>query len=124
MLLGLEQFNRGEYWEQHETLEKVWRNENDSSLRNLYKGIIQVGVGFFHLTRGNLPGALKVLARGITYLRPYAPECCGVDVERLLEDATHVYWRAKELGPSQVTELKMEPLPRIKYAEHGAAGDA
>src|SRR5437764_975003 len=82
MLVGFEQFNHGEYYEQHETLEWVWRAETDTTIRNFFKGILQIGVGFHHLRNGNYNGVIKVLGRGINYLKPYAPECYGVDIER------------------------------------------
>ncbi len=115
MVKAFEQFNRGEYWEQHETLEEIWRAETESSLKNFYKGIIQVGVGFYHLRRGNYRGVMKVLARGITYLKPYAPECCGVEVARLIQEASVIYQRAKELGPERLDELSLESLPKIHW---------
>ncbi|MGE5138049.1 MAG: DUF309 domain-containing protein [Rudaea sp.] len=113
MLRAFEQFNRGEYWDQHETLEEVWRAEADSSIRNLYKGIIQVGVGFHHLGRNNFPGTMKVLARGINYLKPYAPECYGVDVARLIRESSSVYHRARDLGPGRLGEIGLDTLPKI-----------
>ncbi len=117
MLAAFEQFNRGEFWEQHETLEAVWRAETEPSIRNFYKGIIQVGVGFYHLRRGNYPGVIKVLGRGIRYLEPYAPECCGVDVARLLSEAKAIYFQARDLGPARLGEIGASELPRVHYLE-------
>ncbi len=110
---AFQQFNRGEYWKQHETLEEVWRAEQEIGIRNFYKGIIQVGVGFYHLTRGNFPGVVKVLARGINYLEPYAPDCFGVDVTRLIAEASEVFYRVQELGPERMSEIDHSTLPRI-----------
>jgi predicted metal-dependent hydrolase len=118
MVEAFEQFNRGLYWEQHETLEGVWRSETDASIRNFYKGIIQVGVGFHHLTKGNYIGVMKVLARGIHYLKPYVPQCYGVDVARLREEASAVFFRAKELGPERMGEIAADELPTIHYQEN------
>jgi hypothetical protein len=115
MIKAFDQFNRGEYWVQHETLENVWRAETDSSIRNFYKGIIQVGVGFHHLTKRNYNGVMKVLARGINYLKPYAPECYGVDVARLIEEGSAVYLRAKDLGPERLDEIPLATLPKVYF---------
>ncbi len=115
MLHAFEQFNRGEYWHQHETLETVWRAESDESIRNFYKGILQVGVGFHHITRRNYPGAVKVLARGIAYLQPYAPRCMGVDVQRLIDEATRVLEEVRALGPDRIDEITTAELPRVHY---------
>jgi uncharacterized protein len=119
MLHAFEQFNRNEYWEQHETLELVWRAEQDPSIRNFLKGILQIGVGFHHLRNGNYNGVVKVLGRGINYLKPYAPECFGVEVARLVEEASAVYWRARELGKKRIQELEDIELPRVHYRSEG-----
>ncbi len=115
MVHAFEQFNRGEYWQQHETLETVWRAEPDESIRNFYKGVLQVGVGFHHITRRNYRGAVKVLTRGINYLRPYAPRCMGVDVQRLIDEATRVLEQAHALGPDRIDEIEIAELPRVHY---------
>ena len=115
MIHAFEQFNRGEYWHQHETLETVWRAEQDESIRNFYKGILQVGVGFYHITRRNYRGAVKVLTRGINYLRPYAPRCMGVEVRRLIDEATQVLEQVRALGPDRIDEIKIAELPCVHY---------
>ncbi len=115
MVHAFEQFNAGAYWHQHETLEGVWRAEPDESIRNFYKGILQVGVGFHHLTRRNYAGVMKVLTRGINYLRPYAPRCMGVDVQRLMDEATRVLDRVRALGPEGIGQVDLANLPRVHY---------
>jgi len=112
---AFEQFNRGEYWHQHETLETVWRAEKDESIRNFYKGILQVGVGFHHITRRNYRGAVKVLTHGIVYLAPYAPRCGGVDVARLIAEASRVLEQVRELGEERIDEIKIADLPRVHF---------
>ncbi len=82
---GIDQFNRGEYWECHETLEDIWRGESDA-VRYLYQGILLAGVGLYHLRRDNRRGALSKLRAAHALLAPYAPTCMGVDVARLRDD--------------------------------------
>lgn len=115
MMHAFEQFNRGEYWHQHETLETIWRSEKDESIRNFYKGILQVGVGFHHITRRNYRGAVKVLTRGIAYLVPYAPRCMGVDVARLIAEASHVLEQVRALGEGRIDEIKIAELPQVHF---------
>src|ERR687887_651996 len=45
---GIAQFNSGDYWECHETLEELWRGEPDP-VRYLYQGILLAGVDLLHL---------------------------------------------------------------------------
>src|SRR2546428_6027968 len=80
---GIEEFNRGEFFEQHETLELLWRATRTPD-RSLYHGILQIGVGFHHWRNGNFHGASVLLDDGIRRLRPFAPHCHGIDVRSLI----------------------------------------
>jgi predicted metal-dependent hydrolase len=85
LLEGIEQFNRQQFFEQHETLEAIWIEEPDA-VRYLYQGILQVGVGFYHWRRGNWRGAVAKLDQGLAKLEPYRPACMDIDVERLVQE--------------------------------------
>src|SRR6266700_4565607 len=86
LLHAIAQFNRGEYSEQHETLELLWRAER-RDVQYLYQGILQIGVAFHHLRRLNHHGTVYMLTRGAAYLAPFAPRCQSIDVQALLDDA-------------------------------------
>ena len=83
---GIALFNRGAFFEQHEVLEAAWMAE-PGAVRDLYRGILQIGVGLLHRERGNRQGALNLLQYGIDRLAPFEPECMGVDVHALREAA-------------------------------------
>jgi len=119
VLKGIEEFNRGEFFEQHETLETAWRAE-PRPVRELYQGILQIGVACYQIERGNLSGALKMFERGLRRLRPFAPECLGIDVARLIADAERVRDEAVRLGPERLAELDRALFPRI-VTRRGAA---
>jgi predicted metal-dependent hydrolase len=112
VMQGIEQFNRGEFFEQHETLETAWRDE-PRPIRDLYQGILQIGVACYHIERGNLPGALNVLERGLRRLRPFAPECRGLDVARLIADAERLRDELARVEPARAGELDRALFPRI-----------
>ena len=109
---GIQEFNRGEFFEQHETLETAWRKEA-RPIRDLYQGILQVGVACYQIERRNLPGALKVMERGLRRLRLFAPECMGIDVARLVADAQRLRDEATRLQPDRLPELDRSLFPRI-----------
>jgi predicted metal-dependent hydrolase len=83
LLAGIALFNAGEYWHCHETLEALWRSEPDP-IRSLYQGILLIGVGYYHLQRGNHQGARIKFQQGLACLQPFRPTCMGVDVEGLV----------------------------------------
>ena len=51
------EFNRGEYWRSHETLEGLWLGEA-YPLRLFYQGLIKTAAGLLHLERHNRRGAV------------------------------------------------------------------
>jgi hypothetical protein len=116
LLTGVEQFNRGEYFEQHETLELLWRAET-RLVRRLYQGILQIGVAFYHLQRRNYHGVVYMLIRGSGYLRPFAPACQRIDVTSLIELATSTLRIVEQLGPARLDEFRWEPKPEVRLTE-------
>lgn len=115
LLIGIAQFNSGAYWDCHETLEDLWRVEPDH-LRYLYQGILQVGVGFYHLRRGNWRGAVNKLRSGLAYLEPSAPHCLGLDVARLRAEAGAILDALEATGPARLDEYDASTLARVHLA--------
>lgn len=113
LLRAIEQFNAHEYFECHETLEAIW-NAELGPIRVLYKGILQVGVGCYHLLRHNYRGATIKLQTGIDYLAPFAPRCMGIDVAKLMADAAHLRAALVALGPERIADADLSLLPHLR----------
>jgi uncharacterized protein len=116
LLEGIAQFNRGEFFEQHETLELLWRAEH-RSVRRLYQGILQIGVAFHHLRRLNHHGTVYMLTRGPAYLAPFAPRCQRVDVQALLDDASAALDEVRRLGPDRLGEFDWRLTPKVRITD-------
>ena len=112
LLEGIAQFNRGEFFEQHETLERLWRAER-RDVRRLYQGILQIGVAFHHLQRRNHHGTVYMLTRGARYLAPFAPTCQRVDVDALLSAAAAALSEVERLGPERLAEFNWSTVPKV-----------
>jgi predicted metal-dependent hydrolase len=110
---GIAQFNRGEYFEQHETLELLWRAER-RDIRYLYQGILQIGVAFHHLRKRNHHGTVYMLTRGSRYLAPFAPRCQRVDVQHLLDAAAAALREVERLGPGRLDEFDWTLAPTVR----------
>jgi predicted metal-dependent hydrolase len=113
LLEGIAQFNRGEFFEQHETLELLWRAER-RDIRYLYQGILQIGVAFHHLRRLNHHGTVYMLTRGPRYLAPFAPRCQRVNVQALLADAAAALREVDRLGPTRLAEFDWSLVPQVR----------
>lgn len=121
LLLAVEQFNQREYFECHETLENIW-NAEPGVIRVLYKGILQVGVGCYHLLRGNYRGATLKLQTGADYLEPFTPVCMSVDVARLVAEARALRAALVALGPDHFTAVDLALLPEVHLLPAQAGG--
>jgi uncharacterized protein len=113
LLEGIAQFNRGEYFEQHETLERLWIAER-RDVRRLYQGILQVGVAFHHLRKLNHHGTVYMLTRGPRYLAPFAPSCQRVDVAALIADAAAALAEVERLGKGRLDEFDWGLVPTVR----------
>jgi predicted metal-dependent hydrolase len=121
LLKGIEQLNAGEFFEQHETLELLWR-DTAVSVRGLYHGILQIGVGLYHWSRGNFHGATVLLAEGIDRLAPFTPECQRVDVAKLVRDASALREELIRLGPERMADRQLPGALQVSVRGPGSRG--
>ena len=117
---GIAEFNAGAYFACHETLEAIWMRE-PGPIRRLYQGILQVGVGFYHLRNGNYRGTLNLLGSAQGYLADFDPACLGVDVARLRADAAAVRAAVLALGPADFGRFDLATLPQVHFDARVAA---
>jgi predicted metal-dependent hydrolase len=113
---GLRLFNAGKYFEAHEALEIAWLEER-GTIRNLYRGILQVGVAYLHITRGNYNGAVKVYGRSLKWLKGWADICRGIHVEQLRRDAEAAINEIKRLGREKIGEFDFGLLKPVRWEQ-------
>jgi predicted metal-dependent hydrolase len=111
---GIALFNQGEYYKCHDALETAWM-QDQSSARELYRGILQVGIAYYQIQRGNYRGAVKMLLRLHQWLDPLPAVCRGVNVARLRENAAEVQALITELGSERLGEFDTAVIQPIEY---------
>lgn len=137
LLQGIALFNHQHYFECHEVLEEAWNVElgrkpppypvmhtPDGRCANLYKGILQVGVGCYHLLRRNYKGAMIKLQTGADYLEPFAPACMGIDVALLIAQARQLRRAVEAAGPDATEAVDRALLPIVRLVATGTPSDA
>ena len=81
---GIDLFNRGAFFEAHETWEEIWRSTAPEP-RTLFQGLIQVAAAMHQLRDLHRDsGPRKTFAKARLNLEPYAPVACGLDLADLL----------------------------------------
>lgn len=116
LLQGIAEFNRGEFFECHETLEELWLAE-PQPIRYLYQGILQIGVAFYHLRARRYRPVVTLLTTGSDHIEPFAPVCLGVNVAKLLDNAALCLDHVQELGPERLNDFDWSLVPRIEILE-------
>ena len=115
-LKGIEEFNRGEFYECHEYLEEAWMQES-RRVRFLYQGILQVGVGFYHLKNGNWRGATGLLRNGTVRLKEFEPETLGLDVAKLVRESESCLRKLESLGRERIGEFDVSEIPKVERTQ-------
>ncbi len=117
-LRGVDEFNRGLFFECHDTLEEIWNGCRGES-RDFLQGLIQVSVAFYHLTNGNLPGAESLIGRALGKFERYGAQCFGFDLAE--HRAELVAWLEK-IRSGEVGELSLDGIPKWRFDTDSARG--
>lgn len=115
-LEGVAKFNAGEYYPQHDLFEAQWV-QTPGPVRDLYRAILQVGVAYYQIERGNHRGALKMLLRSLQWLAILPDVCQGIDVRQLREDSTRVRAELERLGPENIAAFDRSLLKPLRLAQ-------
>jgi CheY-like chemotaxis protein len=115
---GVAEFNRGDYYEQHEYFEAAWMEEA-RPIRDLYQGILQVGVSFYLIEQDNWTGAVKMIRRGLSLLRDLPAVSQGIDLAAFRAQAEYVHAALTALGPERLGDLESGLFPQIELVEEG-----
>jgi predicted metal-dependent hydrolase len=110
---GIRLFNAGDFFQAHEALEEAWKGAS-SPQRELYQGILQIGLAYYQIRQGSYRGALKMFRRGQSKLASLGEDQNGIDVKGLREDAREVEDALKKLGRAGMAELMVEGFQPIR----------
>lgn len=101
---GIQQFNQGDYYACHDTLEAIWMTAPIPE-KHFFQGILQLAVALYHLGNHNWQGTAILLGEGISRLAPFEPHYHNVNVTDLLDCASTWLESVQQLGAAQVTLL-------------------
>lgn len=110
---GVAKFNRGAYYAQHDAFEAQWMRET-GPVRDLYRVVLQVGVAYYHITRGNHAGGLKMLRRVEQWFARLPDTCQGIDLKQLRADAARVRAALAAMDPADIADFDrslLKPVP-------------
>ncbi|XPV76939.1 MAG: DUF309 domain-containing protein [Desulfovibrio sp.] len=101
---AVELFNEQEFYEAHEVLEDLWHDE-PRPIRAVYQGVLQIGVGIYHMERGNFKGAVRLIGGGCELIEPHGEEALDLCLGKLRRDGLALLAELTRLGPDRLEEL-------------------
>jgi uncharacterized protein len=116
---GVEQFNTGQFYACHDTLEALWIEATEPD-KTFYQGILQIAVALYHLSNANGRGAMILLGEGSNRLRRYPSIFSGIDVDELLDVSAVLLKSLQQTAPEDIASIKLGeddtyPLPKILF---------
>ena len=82
-LKGINAFNTSNYYDAHEHWEDLWSDYRLPDAKFI-QALIQLAVGYFHITNNNKNGALGLLNKCKPKFELYLPSCRGMDIQGIL----------------------------------------
>ncbi len=113
---AVEQFNMGEYYHQHDLFEEQWMHTT-TPVRDLYRAVLQVGIAYYQITRGNHRGALKMLLRSVQWFALLPDVCQGIDIKQLREDSFRVRAELEKMNPTDIANFDRSLLKPVHLIE-------
>ncbi|MBE9228532.1 DUF309 domain-containing protein [Phormidium sp. LEGE 05292] len=101
---GVGQFNLGDYYTCHDTLEALWMDATEPQ-KTFYQGILQIAVGLYHLSNHNWRGAVILLGEGTNRLGYYQPDYAEINVENLIAESRELLIALQGAGAENVGEF-------------------
>ena len=111
---AIDEFNRRLFFECHETLEAIWMDDPRPVEREFFQGILQIAVGFYHLSGLNYVGARNLLNRGIQRVDKFYPERYGVNAAELAASARRCLDEIERLGKDGLKRFDQSLIPTIR----------
>lgn len=119
LYVGLEEFNKENFYEAHEILEEFW-HEYRGTDRTFIQGLIQLAAAFYHAQSRNRKGAMSQLSKGSQKLAQYQPTQNSIDVVGLLESVRENLQQLREHQDLTITRID---YPKISYTKVAQTSD-
>ena len=111
---GIEEFNRGLFFECHDTLEELWI-ETVGEDRLFLQGLIQVSVGFYHYFNRNFKGSASQFSKGLQKLERYRPSHRSVELQEFTKQVVGWLVMAERGLVGEDVTADRENVPRLQF---------
>ena len=113
-LNGLDFFNKHSFYDAHEYWEDLW---SDYRLKDakFIQGLIQLSVGYFHITNLNINGARGLLNKCLLKFELYRPSQRGIDIDNIINFVKRSLENLDEID--NISDFDWSIVPKINIDE-------
>nr|AUG32078.1 hypothetical protein PLO_070 [Paulinella longichromatophora] len=111
---GIELFNKREWYSSHDIFESLWMEVADPE-KIIIQGFLQIAVGYLHLERNNLNGAIVTMSEGLMTLEFFRFNPLGINIDYLYNTTLSTLISIQDgqnLGTVELPSLRI--CPEIK----------
>ena len=106
---GLKAFNNKKYYDAHEYWEDLWTDYRLEDAEFI-QGLIQLSVGYFHITNLNINGAKGLFGKCLPKLKLYREGCRGVNVNLLIDAVDETLKNLNSIDDIEDFNWKLAPI--------------
>jgi len=106
---GLEAFRKHEFYDAHEYWEDLWSDYRLNDAKFI-QGLIQLSVGYFHISNLNINGARGLLNKCKPKLQSFSPEYKGLNINLIIGS---INTTLKYLDKNGVEKFNWDLVPKI-----------
>ena len=106
---GLDAFRKHEFYDAHEHWEDLWSDFRLSDAK-FVQGLIQLSVGYFHISNLNVNGARGLLNKCKPKLECFSPEYRGLNIDLILNS---IDLSLKYLNENDIKNFDWSLVPKI-----------
>ena len=107
---GIKAFNNRNYYDAHEYWEDLWTDYRLKDAK-LIQGLIQLSVGYFHITNLNINGAKSMFGKCLLKLDLYKQNSRGIDVVFLINAVNNTIDNLNEI--ENIKDFNWSNAPKI-----------
>ncbi len=110
---GVDLFNQQAFYQCHDSLEDLWHDALQPQ-RQFYQGVLQLAVGYYHLSNRNGKGAAILLGEGLAKLEYFLPAYGGIDVAVLVALGEQHLTQVQSCLPDRLDRFLWQETPVIR----------
>ena len=114
---GLEAFNKHSFYDAHEYWEDLW---SDYKIKDpkFVQALIQLSVGYFHITNLNINGARGLLNKCLPKFEIYKPVCRRMDVDNIIDAVNQSLNNLDDI--ENITDFNWNLVPKLDIDDRRA----